>query len=124
MTSLVKAISNSAIDFTFVQLTSQTDRMQGMLRQVYNSAAGPDSIRKFELRDLREILQQAGGQADANMLSAAGTPSIRASYTSTVTGTPCLSPSVQASYMEYAGRGVGSVAAANVPRSMPARVSA
>merc|ERR1712110_903222 len=83
--------------------------MQGMLRQVYESAAGDENIRKFELRDLREIINEVGGAAAIhsgtreirNMFAAAVTPSIVASYASTRTGSTSYSPSVMSSYAAY-----------------------
>lgn len=108
MTLLVSALRNSFIDFTVVQLSSSTYRMHRMLRRTYESAAGPGNIRKFELRDLREIIQTAGHDAIASgapevatMFSAAVTPTIDASYTSTTAGATSYSSSVAASYSAY-----------------------
>jgi hypothetical protein len=91
MVRLMRAFRLSYIDFTLVQLTSKTDQMQHMLKAIYESAAGPENIRKYELRDLRDIIEEAGGEAairsrpDAysGMLSAAITPTIEASIGST-----------------------------------------
>lgn len=126
MVQLTSALRKSSIDFTFVQLTSGTEQMQGMLKQVYEAAAGPENIRKFELRDLREILRAVGGQASPEMLSAAVTPSIRASYASTSAGAATYSPTVHQSYETYAPGRTRALAApsraAAAPSSMPARL--
>merc|ERR1712137_405427 len=50
MVQLMSAFRHSNIDFTFVQLTPCTDKMQGMLRRAYELSAGPENIRKLELR--------------------------------------------------------------------------
>jgi len=110
MTALMQACRTSGIDFTFVQLTSQTDTMQRKLQQVYEAAAGPDNINKFELRDLREIIEQVGGMHAmgdgrgahvSTMLSAAITPTIQSSYMQQQTGLQTYSPSVERMYESY-----------------------
>jgi hypothetical protein len=91
MVKLMQAFRLSHIDFTLVQLTSSTDKMQNMLKAIYERAAGPENIRKYELRDLRDIIEDAGGEAAissrpeaySSMLSAAITPTVQASYGST-----------------------------------------
>lgn len=107
MTHLLRTCRTSGIDFTFVQLTSEMDRMQRELQQVYESTAGPENINKFELRDLRQINQEAGGMAAMGdgraehvnqMLSAAVTPTIQASYQNQQSGQQMYAPSVFASY--------------------------
>jgi len=122
MTALMEAFRKSHIDFTFVQLTSETDVMQGHLRAAYERAAS-DNIRKFELRDLRDIIEEAGGadklSAEAagpkvtSMLSAAVTPSVMASVASTKKGVPMHSVAIKSSYASYAGSKVP--AASGVP---------
>jgi len=111
MTTLLQACRNSGIDFTFVQLTSETDRMQRQLQQVYESAAGSGNINKFELRDLRQIIQAAGGMAAMgdgrgehvnNMLSAAVTPTIQQSYQNQMSGMQMYSAPVVSTYASYA----------------------
>ena len=111
MSGLLWAFRNAHIDFTFVQLTSDTDKMQGRLKAVYESAAGPDNIGKFELRDLRGIIQKVGGHAAIGrggrarevtaMLSSAVSPSVRASYVTHSSGVQTYSPCVGASYAAY-----------------------
>jgi len=110
MSALLQACRTSGIDFAFVQLTSQTDKMQMELQQVYEAAAGPENINKFELRDLREIIQQVGGMAAmgdgrgahvSQMLSAAITPTIQSSYMQQQSGQQTYSPSVSAMYASY-----------------------
>lgn len=107
MTRLLQMCRLSGIDFTFVQLTSETHKMQEELRKIYESAAGSQNINKFELRDLRQIIQEAGGMAAMGdgravhvnqMLSAAITPTIQASYQNQQTGYQAYAPSVVASY--------------------------
>jgi hypothetical protein len=91
MVKLMQAFRLSHIDFTLVQLTSKTDKMQKMLKAIYESASGSENIRKYELRDLREIIEEAGGEvairstpsAYSGMLSAAITPTVQASIGST-----------------------------------------
>lgn len=111
MTTLMQACRTSGIDFTFVQLTSETDTMQRRLEQAYQSAAGPENINKFELRDLRQIIQATGGVAAMGdgraayvnqMLSAAVTPTIQTSYMNQQVGMNCnISPSVADTYASY-----------------------
>merc|ERR1711920_613445 len=107
MVKLMHGFRHSHIDFTFVQLTSGTDKMQRMLKATYERAAGPENIRKYELRDLREIIEDAGGAAAissgvpavaaavSSMLSAAVTPTIAASYCTSRTGVAMTSPPVR-----------------------------
>eukprot|EP00746_Dinoflagellata_sp_MGD_P047213 gnl/MRDRNA2_/MRDRNA2_21644_c0_seq2.p1 gnl/MRDRNA2_/MRDRNA2_21644_c0~~gnl/MRDRNA2_/MRDRNA2_21644_c0_seq2.p1 ORF type:complete len:150 (-),score=22.63 gnl/MRDRNA2_/MRDRNA2_21644_c0_seq2:145-552(-) len=107
MTTLLQACRTSGIDFTFVQLRSQTDAMCKKFEQVYESAAGPENINKFELRDLRGIIQAAGGLdaltdslASTAALSSAVTPSVISSYVTQMTGTTSYSSSpCMASYI-------------------------
>jgi len=110
MTALMQAFRSSYIDFTFVQLTSETDRMQALLRESYERTPGCDNIRKYEMRDLRQIIEEAGG-ADkvgtepakvTSMLSAAVTPSVMASVASTRKGVPMQSVAIKSSYASYA----------------------
>lgn len=107
MTTLLRVCRTSGIDFTFVQLTSETDEMQRRLQHIYESAAGPENINKFELRDLRGIIQEAGGMAAmgdgrgahvSQMLSAAVTPTIQSSYQQQLSGQQTYAPSVATSY--------------------------
>merc|ERR1712187_765800 len=75
----------------------------------YETAAGPENIRKFELRDLRGIIQAAGGVASLAyggseayaMLSAAATPSVTTSYATTVAGRTRDSASTEDSYKAF-----------------------
>jgi hypothetical protein len=112
MRTLMQAFRGSHIDFTFVQLTSHTDKMQRNLQLAYESAAGPENISKFELRDLRDIIEEAGGYTALGteragevsaMLSAAVTPSIHASYQSYTSGVQTYSAPVRTSYAGYRG---------------------
>merc|ERR1712113_312385 len=107
------------IDVTFVQLTSDTNRMQELLRQIYEIAAGPENINKFELRDLREIISSVGGMAAvgdgramhvSTMLSAAITPTIQASYSQQQSGVQTYSAPVNRTYAAYSvAQGKGTV---------------
>ena len=112
MRTLMQAFRGSHIDFTFVQLLSDTDKMQRNLQLAYESAAGPENISKFELRDLRDIIEEAGGYTALGteragevsaMLSAAVTPSIHASYQSYTSGVQTYSAPVRTSYAGYRG---------------------
>merc|ERR1719265_26264 len=105
---LLRAFRLSHIDFTFVQLQSGTHKMQKMLKAIYESAAGPENIRKYELRDLRDIIEEAGGAAAVSsmepgvtaavsiMLSAAVTPTIHASMGTSRAGVSMSSMPVRA----------------------------
>jgi len=110
MTTLLQTCRTSGIDFTFVQLTSETDTMQRLLQQVYESAAGLANINKFELRDLRQIIQEAGGMAAMGdgrarhvntMLSAAVTPTIQQSYQNQQCQQQMYSAPVASTYASY-----------------------
>merc|ERR1712048_826116 len=114
MTSLLRSFRSSNIDFTFVQLTSEMDTMQRLLQQIYESAAGLENISKFELRDLRDIIEDLGGAGSlgdgrapvvSTMLSAAVTPTIHASYAQQQSGRQTYSAPVRRTYAAYsAGR--------------------
>jgi len=115
MTALLQLCRTSGVDFTFVQLTADTDQMQRLLRQHYEAASGPENISKFELRDLREIIDSVGGMGSigdgtaahvSTMLSAAITPTIQASYAQQQSGVQTYSAPVSRTYAAYsAGRG-------------------
>merc|ERR1712186_135127 len=93
-----------------VQLTSKTDKMQKMLRAIYESAAGTENIRKYELRDLRDIIEEAGGERAISscpetvtcMLSAAVTPTVQASIRSTRARASMSSMPITAAMLEVA----------------------
>lgn len=119
MTLLLRAFRMSHIDLTFVQLTSETDKMQGLLKGIYESAAGRENINKFELRDLRHIIEAAGGVGAigdgrspivSTMLSSAVTPTIMSSYAQQQSGTQTYSASVQHSYATYSSAVVDATA--------------
>merc|ERR1719409_2511697 len=110
MTRLLQICRLSGIDFTFVQLTSETHKMQEELKKVYESAAGAQNINKFELRDLRQIIQEAGGMAAMGdgravhvnqMLSAAITPTIQQSYQNQQCQQQMYSAPVASTYASY-----------------------
>merc|ERR1712150_16774 len=110
MTRLLQFCRTSGIDFTFVQLTSDTNKMQKLFRQIYEAAAGPENINKFELRDLREIIDSIGGMTSigdgkalyvSTMLSAAITPTIQSSYTQQQSGVQTYSAPVSTTYASY-----------------------
>jgi hypothetical protein len=108
MVRLMQAFRCASIDFTFVQLTSSTDRMQQKLRHAYESAApAAENPRKFELRDLRGVIEEVGGAATlyssppavSAMLSAAVAPAVTASLTSTRTGSATYSGAVHSAHV-------------------------
>lgn len=93
-----------------MQLTDETDRMQQRFQQVYEGASGPENINKFEMRDLRDIIREAGGMAAmgdgsstrvSTMLSAAVTPTIMSSYAQQQTGVQTYSAPVRHCYASY-----------------------
>lgn len=109
MVRLMQGFRCASIDFTFVQLTSGTDKMQSMLRRAYESAAGAENVRKFELRDLRDIIEKAGGAtavyssppAVSAMLSAAVAPSLSASLMSTKIGSTSYAGALHSGHGEH-----------------------
>lgn len=122
MVALMRALRTAHIDFTFVQLCDGTHKMQDMLRTAYETAAGPENIRKFELRDLRGIIQAAGGahgEATYAMLTAAVSPTLCMSYASTSAGRTMYSANTADSYQGYLSKSNPSPAPLTTPLPPP-----
>ena len=108
------------VDFTFVQLTSDTDKMQRNLQLAYESMAGLENISK----DLCDIIEEAGGYTTLGteqagevsaMLSAAVTPSIHAAYQSYRSGVQTYFAPVRTSYAGYRGSSARKEASTAMP---------
>merc|ERR1712187_1002481 len=89
----------------------QTDKMQKMLKAIYEEAAGPHNIRKYELRELRGIIEELGGaavlthrrEAASAMFIASVLPTLGASFATSTSRTPVGSMSVRAAMASMSG---------------------